>query len=294
MTDAVIYDRGYRRYEGDRRGRASVRRAIRGDGIRRILGLRRKARRKILPWGLLAIGVLMGAILIGLHFAAGSIDAAFREGLPSYGRLFDLYSRIALLFVAITGPELLGPDRAQGVLSVYFSRPMSAVDYLRGKGAAYLTLALGIYLVPQLAFHLGLAALSDAGFLGYLGGNLDVLWKVGLVAVCFVAVHGGTLAVLSSHIDRTPFAAAAFLGWFIAGGNIARVLSTTDIPGARWFSLLAFDDHARHVRDRVFEIDLGRYAPEAAGFGPWASAATIAAVAVGGAAWTVVRYRRLA
>lgn len=294
MTDAVIYDRGYRRYEGERRGRASIRRAIVVDGIRRILGLRRKARRKVLPWGLLAVGVLMGAVLIGLHFAAGSIDEAFRQGLPSYGQLFDLYSRIALLFVAITGPELLGPDRAQGVLSVYFSRPMSAGDYVRAKGTAYLVMALGIYLVPQLAFHLGMAALSDEGFVSYLTGNLDILWKVGLVALCFVAVHGGTLAVLSSHIDRTPFAAAAFLGVFIAGGNIARVLSTSDVPGARWFSLLAFDDHARYVRDRIFDIDLGRYAPEVAGFDPWISGIAIAVVAVGGAVWTLVRYRRLA
>lgn len=294
MTDAVIYDRGYRRYEGERRGRAAIRRSIVADGIRRILGLRRKARRKILPWGLLATGVLMGAVLIGLHFAAGSIDEAFRQGLPSYGQLFDLYSRIALLFVAITGPELLGPDRAQGVLSVYFSRPMSAADYVRAKGTAYLSMALGIYLVPQLAFHLGMAALADEGFVAYLTGNLDILWKVGLVALCFAAVHGGALAVLSSHIDRTPFAAAAFLGVFIAGGNIALVLTTSDVPGARWFSLLAFDDHARFVRDRIFDIDLGRYAPEVAGFDPWVSGLAIAAVALGGAAWTLVRYRRLA
>ncbi|NIR37019.1 MAG: hypothetical protein GWN79_09850, partial [Actinobacteria bacterium] len=76
-----------------------------------ILGLRRKARRKILPWGLLAVGTIMAAVFIGLQFVAGSISAAIREGLPSYPELFDVYSRISLLFLAVTGPELLGPDR---------------------------------------------------------------------------------------------------------------------------------------------------------------------------------------
>ena len=110
-----------------------IRRAIARDGIRRILGLRRKARRKILPWSLLVIGVVMAAVIIGLHFVAGSIAAGAEEGLPTYPDLFDLYSWVALLFIAVTGTELLIPDRTQGVLSVYFSRPMRVGDYLTGK-----------------------------------------------------------------------------------------------------------------------------------------------------------------
>ena len=294
MTEAVIYDRGYRAYEGELLGRRATRRAIVKDGVRRILGLRRKTRRKVIPWGLLAIGMLMAAIVIGLHFAAGSIAGGVREGLPSYPNLFDLYSRIALLFIAITGPELIGPDRAQGVLSVYFSRPLTVADYLRAKLSAYRWVTMGIYLVPQLALHLGLAALSDDGFFTYLGGNLDVLWQVPFVALCYVAIHGGVLAVISSHVDRTGFGAAAFIGVIVAGNNLAGVLSRAGFPGARLLALLALDSHPRYVRDWVFDVDLGEYAPEAAGFGPGISLLVVAIVAVGGAAWMYRRYRRLA
>lgn len=294
MSDAVIYDRGYRAYEGELTGRSGTRRAVVADGIRRILGLRRKARRKVLPWGLLAIGVIMAAVFIGVQYVAGSISAAIAEGLPSYPELFDVYSRVSLLFLAVTVPELLGPDRAQGVLSVYFSRPMTVFDYLGSKAVAYLLMASSIYLIPQLAFHLGRAGLSGDGFLSYLGSNLDILWKILAVTLTFVVVHGGVLALVSSYIDRTPFAAATFLGVLIAGGSLATTISEAAFPGARWAALLAFDGHARTIRDWVFDSDLSNNAPEAAGFSPWVSVVSVAAIGAIGAVWTYRRYRSLA
>lgn len=294
MSDAVIYDRGYKSYEGDILGRRGRRRAIVKDGVRRILGIRRKSRRKILPWTLISIGLLMAAVLVGQLFIFGSLAGAVAEGLPSYAELFDLYSRIALLFLAVTIPELLGPDRAQGVLSVYFSRPLSVADYLAAKASAYVLMASSIYLVPQIVFHLGAAALAEEGFLAYLGGNLDVLWQVPAAALGFILVHGGVLAIVSSYVDRTGFAAATFLGILIAGGGLAGVISQAAFPGARFAALLAFDDHARIVRDWIFDRDLGTYGPETAGFEPRVSLVVIGVVAVVGSAWTYRRYRRLA
>lgn len=294
MSDAIIFDRGYKVYDGELRGRSATRRAIVKDGVRRILGIRRKARRKILPWGLLAIGLLMAAVLVGQLFIFGSLAGAVAEGLPSYAELFDLYSRIALLFLAVTIPELLGPDRGQGVLSVYFSRPMSIGDYLGAKAGAYVLMAASIYLIPQAAFHLGAASLAPEGFLSYLGSNLDILWKVGASALAFMLVHGGVLAVIGAYVDRTSFAAATFLGVLLAGGNLAGVVSEADFPGARYASLVAFDDHARYVRDWIFDSDLGDYWVERAGFEPWVSLLAIGVIAVVGSAWTYRRYRRLA
>jgi ABC-2 type transport system permease protein len=291
-SDAVIYDRGYRSYEGERRGRRAIRRAIARDGIRRILGLRRKARRKVLPWSLMVIGFVMAAVIIGLHFVAGSIAAAVAEGLPTYPHLFDLYSRVALLFIAVTGPELLIPDRTQGVLSVYFSRPMKVGDFLLGKLIAYLAVAGAIYLLPQILLHLGLAGLSDEGFLSYLGAHLDILWKVPVVTVGFLAVHGGLLAILASLIDRTGFAAAAYLAILTAGNGIAGVIADADFPGSNFVALLALDDHARVVRDWVFDVSLGLYRPQEAGFEPWVSAVAIAVVALVGAWFAYRQYRK--
>ena len=236
----------------------------------------------------------MAAVVIGLHYVAGSIAAGVSEGLPTYPDLFDLYSRVALLFIAITGPELLIPDRTQGVLSVYFSRPMKVSDYLTGKLAAYLTVAGAIYVVPQILLHIGLAGLSDAGFLSYLGSHLDILWKVPVVALGFLSVHGGLLAILSSLIDRTGFAAATYLAILTAGNGIAGVIADADFPGSNFFALLALDDHARVVRDWVFGVSLGLYRPQEEGFEPWVSAVAIAFVALIGAWFAYRRYRKQA
>ena len=52
----TIYDRGYRHYEGPREGRGRRVRAIAVAGIRRVLGLKRNWKTKVVPWGLLVQG----------------------------------------------------------------------------------------------------------------------------------------------------------------------------------------------------------------------------------------------
>ena len=294
MSDQVIFDRGYRRYDGPRMGVRGARRAVVADGLRRVLGLRRKARRKILPWSLLAIAVTAAAIFIGLHFFAGQLPVDVAAELPRYGELFDFFSWIAILFVALAGPTLLIPDRTQGVLSVYFSRPLTVTAYLQGKLTAFLGVTALIYLGPQLALHLGLAFLSEEGFLSYLGSNLDVLWKVPVVTAGYLALHGGLVTAISAVVNRTGAAAAIFLGLLTAGGSIASRIGLIEATGTRYVTLLALDQHPRIVRDWIFDVNTVDYPAEQVGFDPWVSVLAIAVVAVAGLAWVHRRYERLA
>lgn len=293
MSDQVIFDRGYRRYEGPRLGRSGPRRAIVRDGVRRVLGLRRKARRKILPWGLLALAALMSSVFIGVHFFAGQFGAR-PEDLPSYGELFDFFSWIAILFIALAGPTLLVPDRTQGVLSVYFSRPLTVTGYLQAKLTAFLGVTAIIYLFPLLLFHLGMAFLSDDGFLSYLWTNGEVLWQIVFVTAGYLVLHGALVTLISSVVDRTGIAAAVFLGILTAGGSIAARLGLLEFAGARFVTLLALDQHPRIIRDWVFGIEGVDYPAEQVGFSPWVSVAVIVFVAVVCGWWVHRRYRRLA
>lgn len=293
MTDQVIYDRGYRTYEGERTGPGGARKAVYKDGIRRVLGLGRKAREKVYPWMMITFAMGMAAIIVGVHWFIGDLAQSFSEGVPTYGELFDLYSWVGLLFIAFAGPWLLVPDRTRGVLSVYFSRPLTVDGYLTAKVGAFATVVGGIYLVPQVILHLGLGLISDDGFLTYMGDNLDVLWKVPVITLSFIAMHGALAFLLSAVISRPGVASAAFLGVLIPGRFIAAQLSEASFPGARWTSLLAFDHLPRVIRDDLFR-DTVTYPAEAVGFNGWTAAAVIAVAVVVSAIIVRSRYRRLA
>jgi ABC-2 type transport system permease protein len=293
VTDQVIYDRGYRTYDGERTGPAGARRAVYKDGIRRVLGLGRKARTKIYPWVMIGIALAMAAIIIGVHWFIGDIAESLAEGVPSYGELFDLYSWIGLLFIAFAGPWLLIPDRTQGVLSVYFSRPLTVDGYLAAKVGAFASVVGAIYLVPQIVLHIGLGLISDDGFLTYMGDNLDILWKVPVTTLAFIGMHGALAFLLAAVINRPGIASAAYLGVLIPGRFIAEQISQASFPGARWTSLLAFDHLPRVIRDTLFR-DTVTYPAEAAGFDGWTAAAVIALAVVSSALFVRSRYRSLA
>lgn len=293
MTDQIIFDRGYRTYDGPRSGPSGARRAVFKEGLRRVLGLGRKARYKIFPWSLITIALIAAAVFVGVHWAIGDIAESVGEGVPSYGGLFDFYSAISLLFIAFAAPQLLIPDRTKGVLSVYFSRPLTVDGYLTSKVGAFATLIGAFYIVPQLVLHIGLSLISDDGFLPYLTDNLDILWKVPLTTLAFVALHGALVFPLSSVINRTGIAAAAFLGVLTAGSGIAARVAEASFPGARWVSLLALDQHPRIIRDHLFE-DTVDYPAEVAGFEVWMSVVVIAVLVLLAVVFVRQRYRKLA
>ncbi len=293
MTEQVIYDRGYRNYEGERKGPSGARRAVYKDGIRRVLGLGRKARRKIFPWSLISVAAIAALIFVAIHWVIGNIEESLAEGIPSYGGLFDFYSGISLLFVAFAGPQLLAPDRKSGVLSVYFSRPLTVDGYLTSKVGSFATLVGAIYVVPQVLLHLGLALISDDGALGYLGSNMDILWKVPVITAAYVGMHGAIIFVIAAYGNRTGIAAAVYIGLLTAVSGIVGQISTASFAGARWFALASLDQHPRIIRDSLLG-DTVEYPAEAAGFSVWASGVVILVLVAASVVIVRRRYRRLA
>jgi ABC-2 type transport system permease protein len=214
--------------------------------------------------------------------------------IPEYAGYFDFISVVALLFAAYVGPELLIPDRVQGVLNVYFSRPLSIYNYLAAKLGAYAAIILSFWLVPQLVYHLALAGLSSQGFLSYLVDTTDVLWKIPLAASVYFLTHASLATLISTFLNRVGAAAGVFLAGLL-GLNIVAVffLDATDAPGGRFATLLAIEQHPRYVRDWIFGVDSLEHIPEAAGFGPGVSLAVIFALAIVSGVVLVWRYRRL-
>lgn len=287
---AIIVDLGYRPYEGPRGTLRSSMWAIVKDGYRRALGLRRRAWSKVMPWGLIALMLMITMVVIAVAWFAGDLI----PNLPSYAEYFDLTSQLGLLFVALTGPLLLVPDRVNGVLAVYMSRPLRMSDYLLAKTAALVSLMLTFYLVPQTILHLGLAALSDDGFFTYLGANLDVLWKVPVVALAYIATHGSIVFAVSAFLGRSGLASGLYLGFIIITNNVAGlIVSVATFPGAKYAALFALEQHPRYFRDWVFGTNAGFLIMEEAEFDAWVSLVCIVAIVALSSLVVWRQYRKL-
>ena len=290
MTEGVVYDLGYRPHEGERLGRAGALRALYRDGLRRVLGLRRRARAKVFPWGLLAIAVLPATFFIGLAVFTKEfgIDQA---PFFSHAQYFDLTGTIALLFIAAAAGELLVPDRANGVLQVYASRPLTANDYLTGRAAALATVVFAFMELPHLVLVFGRAWVSAGGFGSYLADNVDVLWQTALAAVVYFAALAPLAFLFAAFSKRPALAAGAFIGVMAVSTPATRALVVE--AGFDQFGLLALQQHPAVVKDWILGSSAPYHlVPQQAGYDPWVSLAVIAAVALVSAFLVVRRFRR--
>ena len=147
MTEGVVYDLGYVPHDGPRLGRGAAVRATIVDGLRRVLGLRRKARKKIFPWTLCSPSPRFqpssSSDWPSLSVSSPRTPSHRSAVTPSTS---TSAGTMVMIFAALAGPELLIPDRNERVLAVYSSRPMRAIDYLAARGAA-LGAVVGFFLL---------------------------------------------------------------------------------------------------------------------------------------------------
>ena len=76
MPEGVVFALGYRPHEGPRLGRAGARWALYRDGLRRVLGLRRRMRRKVFPIVLMSIAVMPALFFVAISVVTGQIENA--------------------------------------------------------------------------------------------------------------------------------------------------------------------------------------------------------------------------
>ncbi|MBM3695350.1 MAG: hypothetical protein FJW79_05405 [Actinobacteria bacterium] len=289
MTEGVVYDLGYRRHEGERMGRAAATRALYRDGLRRVLGLRRRARAKVLPWSLLAVAVLPASGFIGLAVFTRDLGIQGVEFF-SHAQYFDLTGVIALLFVAIAAGELLVPDRAHGVLQVYASRPLTAGDYLLGRAAGLATVVFGFMELPHLVLFLGRGPGSPDGFGSYAAANAGILWQTSLSCLGYLAALAPPALLFAAYARRPALASGPFVGVMLLLSLATRAL--VEQGDLRVFALFDLRQHPAVVKDWIMG-NPGRWGEYGrAGFGPWVSLLVIGLVALTAAYLLVRRYRR--
>jgi ABC-2 type transport system permease protein len=203
--DARIFDRGYRRYEGER---APVRGAIFTlylASLQRILGLRRGAKSKILPVLTIAISYLPAISFIGI---ASLLPGKLTGALPNYNEYYGFIITAIVLFVAFVAPEALCPDRRYKILGVYLASPLNRTSYVIAKLLSVLTVLSIVTIGPMLLLAIARTLLD----IGPALKDLPLLLLRIVASGTVVSLFFGCLSLaISSMTDRKGFASAGFV-----------------------------------------------------------------------------------
>lgn len=223
-TDARILERGYRRYTGHREGQAHAVRSVIAHTLRRILGLRRPARSKVLPFLAILFAYLPATVFVGIVALFGRFGGReqAREIIPDYGDYYGFIISAIILFVAFVAPEALCPDRRGRVLSLYLASPLTRFTYLLAKAAAVAIVLAFVTVGPPLLLLVGLM-LQSAGPDGPLE-VMKVVIRILEAGLFLAALYTCLSMAVASLTDRRAVAAAATLFVIIGSAIVTETL----------------------------------------------------------------------
>jgi hypothetical protein len=186
------------------------------------MGWRRSWRQKVAPLALLAVVTVPAIVNVGIVYITGG-DFETQIRIITYREYVGISSAL-LLFVALTAPDIMCPDRRQRVLPLIFARPLTGADYVIAKVAAMTVLVFGFSLIPQVVLFVGQMLVSADGALRYARDNAEVLWQVP-VAIAALAVFYAAIGVaISSLTGRRIIAGSCIGGLFLITAAVSGIL----------------------------------------------------------------------
>ena len=264
-----LFDLGYQHYDGPREGRMRARKAVFVSGIRTTLGIGQGPLAKVLPI-VMFVFVMAPAVIMAL-VASQTGDLL---DLPDHSDYYQVVSVILIIFSAIIAPELLCPDRRNGVMSLYLVRPLTGADYVFGRWAAFFSITLLLVYSGQIILLAGLV-LSAADPAEYLRDNwLDIPRFLG--AGFLIALFTSTLPLaVASFTTRRAFAATAVIGLYVISAAVGAILTDCEDhsrrgqgPGnafgdcepitgdaAKWISLVNIGGVPNQLSDKIFGVE---------------------------------------
>ncbi|MBB1253411.1 ABC transporter permease subunit [Streptomyces alkaliterrae] len=231
---ASIHDIGYRHYDGERHGRAYVRRSLFAQSLRGAFGIGRSAKSKVLPILLLTFISVPAVIVVAIAVFTDANSLAVK-----YTNLVINAMPLIGLFVAAVAPQLVSRDLRFNTMPLYLSRPMERTDYVAAKFAAMAT-AIAVFTgLPLLVMFLG-------GLLGKLKfADQAKGFAFGLVLVAvFSLLHAGISLLVASVTPRRGFGVGAIIAVltipYFAVNALMGILWYNDRLGAvEWLGLFS-------------------------------------------------------
>lgn len=205
----AIYKRGYERYQGPLTSHWT-----------RMLVLPRFAWRRLFQQRLVVIllmASLIWPLLCGLFVYLSnrldllqSLPGDLRGMLDINGKFFLVFMNVqavfSVLLAALAGPGLIAPDLANNALPLYFSRPLTRVDYVAARMVALVGLLSLVTWIPGV-----LLFWMQAGMAGWNWFTQN--WNLGVGVFC-----GFSTWILV--VSLVALASSAYVKWRIVAGGL--------------------------------------------------------------------------
>lgn len=222
-----IYDLGYRNYNGPRLGRRYAVRSLGALSLRNTFGLGRKPISKVIAWVLVAAALVPAVIQVAIGALVPLDEGEVFEFWTPEG-YYGSIQTIVVLFVAAMASELVGNDRKNNTLPLYFSRPIERSDYVLAKFGA-LTLGLQMLtLFPELVLFFGTWAGSPDSST-WISDNVSDLPAIVVSAILVSAEFAAIGILIASYASKRAFALVSILGGMllsmIASASVANLVA---------------------------------------------------------------------
>jgi ABC-2 type transport system permease protein len=220
-SDARILDRGYRRYEGERRGVGGAIRSVMLQSVQRVLGLRRSVWAKLVPALTAFIAFVPAIVFVGLAVLVP--EEFLREvGRTDYPEYYGNITIAIFLFTAFVGPEVLCPDRRTGMLGLYLASPLDRDSYLLAKVAAVGSVLMIVTVGPVLLQLIGFTVVDQGP--DSLLDFATLLLRIVASGVAVAALYACLSLAVSAVTSRHAVATAAIVIILLASTIVANAL----------------------------------------------------------------------
>jgi ABC-type transport system involved in multi-copper enzyme maturation permease subunit len=194
-------------------------------------------------------------VAVSLKNAVGQLagpDAAEELDLPTHADYYGIASIIFFVFAAVVAPELLCPDRRDGVINLYLVRPLTGSDYVIARWLAFFVVMVLVSWLPQIIFLLGLV-MGNPAPVEYFRENWSDIPKF-LAAGTALAAYVTTLSLfVAGFTNRRAYASVFLVGLFVITTPFtAGMASEMEGPVSQWISMFNLSNIPVHVNDLIF------------------------------------------
>lgn len=253
----VIYDQGYRRYEGGYRGRGYAIWSLLVADLKRALGIKKGLWYRAFLWFFLFVITVQTIFVFFFDFAAELGPQAPSAFSHPHSFLFDLMSIILLFLSAMVAPDLLSSDRKFKVLPLYLVRPIELYDYLLAKAGAIFGFLALTALTPQLGLFVAKTFTSEDA-VRYIISHAWGLGALFLSSAIYAAFYTFFAMAVSSLTTQRGQATGAIIALpFFLGLGAGLLLIITQ---SQYFQLLDLNNLPTGLKNALLGASHGQQA----------------------------------